>query len=331
MRVQNILRHERHVRGPDGAVYWPRLAQRMYAPRLDTREFSKCCTSDRVRFEYSLDPHGEPQYIRSKHGHSGVPRIDPRFFTYSEAESEEHIIVFDTSAMSENRKENMIRILTHWDCDKLLKALAATSDKIRFEYCLDSHGGPQSIRPIHGHSGVPRINPKYFTLLQIPYAWIVYIYRAGLRTITGQSSKEDCLREAPAIVVEGKRASSHRCFHQRSRCQGRASNGALHTHSKRPDHDAVYTSDPTIAQDRGLKFLQTGSFWIILYDTMPPEPLVRVVKLHHSETEILFDTRSGKVTDATRSIIRFKWNGRNPHWRLGNTQIQLWNGSLVST
>ena len=47
---------------------------------------------------------------------------------------------------------------------------------MRFEYCLDSHGEPQYIRAIQGHSGMPRIDPKFFTLLEIPYEWKVHIY-----------------------------------------------------------------------------------------------------------------------------------------------------------
>ena len=35
---------------------------------------------------------------------------------------------------------------------------------------LDSHGEPQYIRSVEGHSGVPRIDPLIFTLLEIPYA-----------------------------------------------------------------------------------------------------------------------------------------------------------------
>ena len=46
---------------------------------------------------------------------------------------------------------------------------------------------------------------------------------------------------------------------------------------------------------------QAGSFANILYDTMPSEASVRVVKLQKSETETLFGTRSAKVTDVTRS------------------------------
>ena len=46
---------------------------------------------------------------------------------------------------------------------------------------------------------------------------------------------------------------------------------APYKNSNRPDLDAVYTFDLKIAQDRGLKFYQTGSFAIILFHTMPTE------------------------------------------------------------
>ena len=37
--------------------------------------------SDRLRFQYFLDPHGKPQYIRAVQGHGGTPSSDPQFFT----------------------------------------------------------------------------------------------------------------------------------------------------------------------------------------------------------------------------------------------------------
>ena len=54
----------------------------------------------------------------------------------------------------------------------------------------------------------------------------------------------------------------------------RTTNGALQTF-KRPDLDAVYTFDLHIAQDRGLTFYETGSFAMILYDTMLSEVMVK--------------------------------------------------------
>ena len=91
---------------------------------------------------------------------------------------------------------------------------------------------------------------------------------------------------APVIAEESKHTVVARC----SRIpQGRASNGTLQTFEK-PDNDAVYTFDVKIDLDRGLTFFQTGSFAIVLCNTMPSEAWVRVVKLHNSETQILFYT-----------------------------------------
>ena len=66
-----------------------------------------------------------------------------------------------------------------------------------------------------------------------------------------------------------------------------------------------------IAPDRGFKKYQTGSFAIILYNTMPSEALVRVVNFpkKNSETVILFDTRPTQVTEIY-TPIQFFWNRR---------------------
>ena len=70
--VKTVLRHEPKVRESDGAVYWPKLVQWIDDTHFDSRSwhFSKwlvalSAESDRVRFEYCVDPHGEPKYIRS--------------------------------------------------------------------------------------------------------------------------------------------------------------------------------------------------------------------------------------------------------------------------
>ena len=66
-----------------------------------------------------------------------------------------------------------------WNFDKWLDALSDASDRVRFDYCLDPHGELQYIRAIQGHSGVPRIAPKFSSLLEIPCAWKVHIYHTG--------------------------------------------------------------------------------------------------------------------------------------------------------
>ena len=78
---------------------------------------------------------------------------------------------------------------------------------------------------------------------------------------------------------------------------------APYTQSNRPDLDARYIFDLKIAQERGLKFGKTGSFAIILKNTMPTGALAKMVKFNrnNSETEILFDKRPSQVTEVTRT------------------------------
>ena len=62
MKTQTILRHEPHIREPDGKEYWPRLMHIVSDPHSNSRSwnFSKWLdalsdASDRVRFEHCLD------------------------------------------------------------------------------------------------------------------------------------------------------------------------------------------------------------------------------------------------------------------------------------
>ena len=49
----------------------------------------------------------------------------------------------------------------------------------------------QYMRATQGRSGIPRIEPNFFTLLEIPYEWKVHMSTPqDLPTLAGQSSKE---------------------------------------------------------------------------------------------------------------------------------------------
>ena len=67
-----------------------------------------------------------------------------------------------------------------------------------------------------------------------------------------------------------------------------------------------------IVQDRGSKFSKTGSFAIILYNTMPTEALVKVVNFNRndSETEILFDKRQTTASHRRYTHVWIYWNRR---------------------
>ena len=159
--------------------------------------------------------------------------------------------------------------------------LPAASDEIRFEYCLESHERPQYIRSTQGH-GVARSDPKFFTLLEIPCAWKVRTStRQDFRT--GQSSKEDASLEA-LVIAGDPLAEPLPDFKELPKDEP----GMAHyKHPKKPEHDAVHTFDLKIAQDQGLTIIE----------------LAFLTPCHHkrrSETEIIFDTISAKVTSITR-------------------------------
>ena len=61
-----------------------------------------------------------------------------------------------------------------------------------FEFCLGLHGEPQYIRAIQGPSGIPSVDPKFFTLLETLFEWRVHISTIqDLLIISGPLSKED--------------------------------------------------------------------------------------------------------------------------------------------
>ena len=90
-----------------------------------------------------------------------------------------------------------------WNFDKWLEA----SDMIRFEYCPHPHGEPQYIRAILGHCGVPRIDPTFFTLLEMSYQWKVHVYHTG-------SSNNDKPIGAGGLIAGGTsdRRGRQTCF-----------------------------------------------------------------------------------------------------------------------
>ena len=130
-----------------------------------------------------------------------------------------------------------------WNSDKWLEALSDASDRVRFEYCLNPQGEPQYIRSILSHSGIPRIDPKFFMLLEIPFKWKVHICHTGSsNTFRSSVERENWSREAPVIGEEDKHASSRLWTHWRSHCPI-----SKNSPTKRPDLDAVHTFDLNIA------------------------------------------------------------------------------------
>ena len=86
---------------------------------------------------------------------------------------------------------------------------------------------------LKGHSGVPRIGPQFFTLLEIPCEWKVHIYRSGSANIyrsivegglIAGGPSDHSGRQAPVFSAMDPLEDPLRMVH--------------YEHSKRPDLDA---------------------------------------------------------------------------------------------
>ena len=97
-----------------------------------------------------------------------------------------HRPLFDTNLKFENWTEQYIgpnlskdSYVESWNFDAWLEMLTTASNKMRFEYGFDARREPHFMRSIQGRSGVPEVNPKLLTLLEIPYEWKTQFYHTG--------------------------------------------------------------------------------------------------------------------------------------------------------
>ena len=134
---QTFLRHEPKVREPDGAVHWQNLRRRMYDSYPNTQSwiFDKwldalSAASDKVGFEYCLDSHGEPKYIRSIQRHSGAPKFADKFMCLAgKSECVESIHLPN-------------RLFEHLQVDRRGLIAGATSDRRGRQACFLSATNP---------------------------------------------------------------------------------------------------------------------------------------------------------------------------------------------
>ena len=73
----------------------------------------------------------------------------------------------------------------------------------------------------------------------------------------------------------------------------------------RPAHNSAHKFDLRLAQNKGLEFWQTEKT-IFLYDSMPADCLVKVVKrnLEEREAEILYDAEQPEDKEVRRVILK---------------------------
>ena len=163
-------------------------------------------------------------------------------------------------------------------------------NKKRFQYCTDPSGAILYLRALQGHSGRNPIDPSLHDNVLIPDNFFEYIYHIGcainLRSITnsglipgGQNLGRE--RQTVFFLPVNPMDKDHKDPYELDLTKSRL---ASHKQKKWKRHqDTVYWVDIQLAQRKGLKFCQTRSNAIILYDTLPAYCIAKVVVMECGE------------------------------------------------
>ena len=107
-----------------------------------------------------------------------------------------------------------------WNFDTMLEmSFLTSSNKMRLECCLDARGkNLNTWDQYQATVAYQKLIPNSLRYLRFRRNEQLTSVIQDLRTITGQSVKEDWLQEAPLIAEEDKHASAQRCVHWKFHC-----------------------------------------------------------------------------------------------------------------
>ena len=164
-------------------------------------------------------------------------------------------------------------------------------NKKRSQYCIDSSGQEiLYLRALQGHSGRNLVDPSLQDNVLIPNDFFEYINHIGcaisLHSITnsgliagGQNSSKE--RQTVFFTAVNPMNKDHKDPYKLDLTKPRL---ASYKQKKWKRHqDTVYWVDIQHAQRKGLKFYQTRSNIIILYDTLPACCIPEVVVMEFGE------------------------------------------------
>ena len=176
----------------------------------------------------------------------------------------------------------------HWSDEKLKKSMARGNKK-RYQYCTDSSGAILYLRALQGHSGRSLIDPTLQDNVIIPDGFFKYIYHVGcaitLHSIInsglipgGQNlSNRQTVFFLPVDPMDENHEDPDTIDLEAPRL-------AQYMHKAWKKHqNTVYWVDINLAQKKGLKFYQTRSNAIILYETLPACCIPKVVRMETGE------------------------------------------------
>ena len=161
----------------------------------------------------------------------------------------------------------------HWSDEKWKSTMVKSGgNKKRFQYCTDPSGQETLyLRALQGHSGRNLIDPSLQDNVLIPNDFFEYIYHTGcainLHPIvnSGLISRAQNLSERQTVLFTAVNPMYKN--HQNSiEIDLTKTRLASYKQKWKVHQDTVYWVDIQLAQRKGLKFYQTRSNAVILYD-----------------------------------------------------------------
>ena len=179
----------------------------------------------------------------------------------------------------------------YWSDDVWKSKMArGGGNKKIFQYCTDPSGQEiLYLRALQGHSGRNPIDPTLQDNVLIPNHFFEYIYHIGcavnVHSITnsgliagGQNSSRD--RQTAFFTVVNPMHKHHKDPQELDLTKPRL---ASYKQKWKLHQDMVYWVDIQLAQRKGLKFYQTRSNAIILYDTLPAYYISKAIVMKSEE------------------------------------------------
>ena len=161
-------------------------------------------------------------------------------------------------------------------------------NKKRYQCCSDSSGAILYLRALQCHSGRSLVDPTLQDNVVIPSGFFKYIYHVGcainLHSIInsglipgGQNLSN---RQTVFFLPVNPMDKNHK---DPDKIDLEAPRHAQYMHKAWKKHQTVYWVDINLAQKKGLKFYQTRSNAIILYETLPAYCVPKVVRMETGE------------------------------------------------
>ena len=189
--------------------------------------------------------------------------------------------------------------------------MGGVGNKKRFQYCTDSSGKILQLRALQSHSGRNLIDPSLQDNVLIPDDFFKYIYNVGcainLHSIINSGlilgAQNLSKRQTVFFLLVNPMNKEHKDPETVDLKAPRLSQ-YLHTAWKK-HQNTVYRVDIKLAQKKGLKFFQTRSNAIILYNALPAYCIPKVVRMETGE--VIYEKVYASPRPPPKISLRHDW------------------------